>query len=536
MGPSRASGLLLLAFVAVLGAASPAHAWTRTVVQSARAKVDIQSDGTLAVLLRLDVVVHAGWLHELELVGLGSEVDLDRYRPPYFRSEEGEVFRPEIEEREDGSIRLWFPRKDAPRRGEYRGFLRYRARADVRSTEEQGATVGRVVWSVPAWETGLHNVSVELRAPKGSTVPAEMRELSPGVELDVAEHPNRTVATWQRIHLPRMTEWPLSLDVPADAIALPASESSVPSPPGFRPMTKPEQTHLAWALALLATLVLLKRWFVETKMGREQLVIRCSWPTVLALTAIVVATGQWMSPNNLACGAALIALALHRPMPRHASAVGRKWQAASSKDLPKARIHASDLLDATGVSGLAMLIAYGAMHVALGEPDIALLSLPVFLSGTRHHCAAPLDRVARLLRDFAAKLWLPDDAPNLSFAWQLADDGTPRLRAHLSARRAGLLAVSFAVTSSTYGFLQRQRVMLIVETRAQSEADDLVRRRTRVEPDMRASNGGILRIVEWDSEALELLRVLAREAPRPMKASRGTWLLREISEPGRKAA
>ena len=43
-------------------------------------------------------------------------------------------------------------------------------------------------------------------------------------------------------------------------------------------------------------------------------------------------------------------------------------------------------------------------------------------------------------------------------------------------------------------------------------------------------------LVEWDSEALELLRVLAREAPRPMKASRGTWLLREISEPGRKAA
>jgi hypothetical protein len=78
--------------------------------------------------------------------------------------------------------------------------------------------------------------------------------------------------------------------------------------------------------------------------------------------------------------------------------------------------------------------------------------------------------------------------------------------------------------------------MLLVETRAQSDADDLTRRRTDAEPDLRSSDGSILRLVEWNAEAVELLRVLARKAPKPVKASRGTWLLREISEPPRKAA
>ncbi len=536
MRASRASASFLLALAISLGTTTPASAWTRTVVESARAKVDIQSDGTLAVLLRLDVEVYAGWLHELELLGLGNDVELDRYRPPYFRSDEGEVFRPEIEEREDGSIRLWFPRKDAPRRGEYRAFLRYRAKADIHATEAQGTSVGRVVWSVPAWETGLHNVSVELRAPKGSVVPADQRELPAGVELDIAEHPKRTVATWRRIHLPRMTEWPLALDVPTDAIELPAAEPSAPGPPSFRPLATPEETPIAWALALLAALALIKRRLVEMEMGRPQLLIRSSWPKVIFAAAIAVALGQWMSPANLVFGAALIALALHRPSSKQTAVAARSWQAAPFAKLPKPRIQTCELLDATTVVGVLALLAYGGSLVALGQPDIALLSLPIFLSGTRHHDAPSLGRSARLLRGFAAELWLPDDAPNLAFAWELANDGTPRLRAHLPVRRAGLIALSFAVTSSPFGFLQRQRVMLVVETRAQSEADDLVRRRTKVEPDLRASNGSSLRVIDWDSVALELLRVIAREAPQPMKASRGTWLLREISDPGRKAA
>ena len=57
MRPRRVSGLLFLLFAASLSAASPARAWTRTVVQSARATVEVERDATLHILLRLDVEV-----------------------------------------------------------------------------------------------------------------------------------------------------------------------------------------------------------------------------------------------------------------------------------------------------------------------------------------------------------------------------------------------------------------------------------------------------------------------------------------------
>ena len=185
---------------------------------------------------------------------------------------------------------------------------------------------------------------------------------------------------------------------------------------------------------------------------------------------------------------------------------------------------------------MAALLAVSGCLIASGQPESALLALPVFLCGTRYHMAPSIAHASRMLRAFASELWLPADAPELSFGWELASDGTPRLRVYLPVGHAGLLALGFAVTASAPGFLRRHRVMLMVETRAQSSADDVVRRRTKVEPDLRASNGTIVRVIAWDARALELLRVLARKPPKPMKASRGTWLLNEISEPRSEAA
>ncbi|TNF64805.1 MAG: hypothetical protein EP303_00460 [Deltaproteobacteria bacterium] len=154
MRPSRGLGLLLFALCVVLGWSSPAEAWTRTVVKGARATVDIERDATLSILLRLDVEVHAGWLHELELAELGEGLELDRYRPPYFRSEEGEIFRPEAEVHEDGRIHLSFPRREAPRRGEYRVFIRYRTKADARAVESLGLSPhGRLVFTMSRWRS-----------------------------------------------------------------------------------------------------------------------------------------------------------------------------------------------------------------------------------------------------------------------------------------------------------------------------------------------------------------------------------------------
>jgi len=535
MRPRLAPGLFILFLLTGLGSSSTAHGWTRTVVKGARATVDVERDATLSILLRLDVEVHAGWLHELELVDLGEGFELDRYRPPYFRSEEGELFRPEAEVLDNGRVHLSFPRREAPRRGEYRVFMRYRTKADVRAVE--GATQAQVIWSVPAWETGLHNVSVEFRAPKGSSVPSELHDTAPGVGFKVEEQSRRTIIEWRRNHLPRMTAWPLTIDVPLQAIDLPASAPDAPTPNGFQPLPAPEERPFAWALLLVAALVLLKRRSTESRMGASALLVQAPWGSVLLVTGIVLGIGQWLAPSYLLCAAPLLAFALHRPAGASLRSEPLDWLPATSNELPRSKTQASELLDGTTTTGLAVLLGAGTSLISLGEPTAALLLLPLFVTGTRYHLPSSAPAKADVLRRFTSALRLPPETPEISFSWERAsDDGAPRLRLHLESHRAGLKSLSFVVASAPFGFVLRSRVMLLVETRAQSDADDVMRRRTKVTPDVRASNGSILRLVDWDVEAIELLRVISCKAPKPMKASRGTWLLREISEPRRKAA
>jgi len=333
-----------------------------------------------------------------------------------------------------------------------------------------------------------------------------------------------------------MTAWPLTLDIPAEAIALPVAAPDAPAPTGFRPLTIPEERSIAWALLLLAGLVLLKRRSIELRTGRRGLLVQAPWVAVLTLTGGIVALGQWSAPNYLFCALPLIAFSLHRPARWATPSERRDWRSASCKELPVAETPASDFLDATTATGLAALVGGGVGLIALGQPTASLLLLPVFLTGTRHHMAGTAAQTADGLRVFASELRSPADAPEMSFSWELSSGGVPRLRVHLPTHRAGLMTLSFVVTSSPLGFVLRRNIMLLVETRAQSDADDLTRRRTKAEPDLRSSDGGILRLVDWDAEAVELLRVLAREAPKPTKTSRGTWLLREISEPRRRAA
>jgi len=272
------------------------------------------------------------------------------------------------------------------------------------------------------------------------------------------------------------------------------------------------------AMVLLALLALLRRHSLGAKLGAERLWIRASWPAVITGVAFIVGMAQWLSPTQLGWGLPLIAIALHRPV-----ADGRLVA-----DVP-------DVLDVSTPIGVAVLIGCGAVLFALGQPTGTLLLLPVFLSGTRAHLPPTPAEASASLRSFASMLRLPADAPPMSFSCE-NEGNAPRVRVHLPTSRAGLLTIAFVMTSSSMGFLRKRSIMLLVQTRAQSDADDLMRRRVKEARESREPDGTILRLVQWDAEAVELLRVLARRAPRPARASRGTWLLREISEPGRKAA
>jgi hypothetical protein len=531
---SGGSRLLFSVLAVLFSTATPARAWTRTIVHSASARVEVEADATLQVLLRLDVEVHAGWLHELELVDLGSDVELDRDYPPYFRSDEGEVFRPEAQLRDDGRIRLSFPRREAPRRGEYRVYIRYRTGADVSAVEVEGQRRARVVWSVPAWETGLHDVSVEFRAPKGSRVPDKMLDASPGVSVQVTEAPRRTLIRWRRIHVPRLTAWPLALDAPGESIALPTDASTPPPPIAFRPLPTPMEHPIAWVTFAIALLALIKRRVVELKLGRQQLWLDFGWPTALVAVSTIAGTAQFLAPTHLAWGLPLILLALHRPLRKPTPPEARTW--AQARFDRNARELMLAPLDGTTALGALTLLTCSAGFFAIGEPKGALLLLPLFFTGTRHHGPPSSSEARRILSAFVSSLRVPEHAPPMGFVWERANDGAHRVRIELSNARTGLLSVSFVVTSSSTGFLRERSVMLLVRTRTQSDADDLMRRREHGGNALRAVDGSIARLVPWSDEAIELLRVLARRVPKTTEASRGTWLLRELAAPDRKAA
>jgi hypothetical protein len=282
---------------------------------------------------------------------------------------------------------------------------------------------------------------------------------------------------------------------------------------------------------------LVKRSWIEARLGERSLWVPAPWASVLAITASVVAIGQWLAPNHFVCAIPLLAFALHRPASWSPTSQQKNWAATPVKKLLETTFSLGDLVDGTTFAGITVLMAGGAGLMALAEPHAAILLLPLFFTGTRHHIPPSAAENSRMLRMFASDLRIPLDAPEMSFSWErAAEDGACRLRAHLVTQRAGLLSLGFVIAASPVGFVSRRKVMLMVETRAQSDADDLMRRRVDAEPDLRASDGSILRLVDWNLEAIELLRVLARKAPKPVKASRGTWLLREISEPGRRAA
>lgn len=194
------------------------------------------------------------------------------------------------------------------------------------------------------------------------------------------------------------------------------------------------------------------------------------------------------------------------------------------------------LLDGTTVLGALTFTALVAGCFAIGQAKGALFLLPLFFAGTRFDFAPSTQESRRLLLRFASTLRISGDATSMAFAWETADDGAERIRISLPSARAGLVDVSFGVASASMGILRRRSVMLLVQTRAQSDADDVMRRRNCGTEGVRAIDGTVVRLVPWNEAAIELLRVLGQPTPKPVKASRGTWLLRELAAPDRRAA
>ncbi|MCZ6807543.1 MAG: hypothetical protein O7F08_11360, partial [Deltaproteobacteria bacterium] len=277
---------------------------------------------------------------------------------------------------------------------------------------------------------------------------------------------------------------------------------------------------------------------IEVRIDPRALFVRTSWPVVLAAAATLLGLGAWLAPHDIICAIPLLTLALHRPTKPSTLPLERGWQPAAPTRDHKRQTLPSDLLDGTTPAGLVVVAASFALFVLLDQPFAALFLLPVFFTGTRQHRAPTAEESAERLRAFVSDLRLPGEAPPMSFRLEVCGRSAPRCRVVLPTERAGLLSLAFVVTMQMVGAVARRNVMLLVETRAQSDADDLARRRISTEPDFRTPDGRIGRLVEWQPDAMSLIRALGCHAPTKSAraSSRGTWLLRKITESPREAA
>ncbi len=234
-----ANPALVLTTLSLLGLLGPsgAHAWTSTTVRSVTAHVTIPADATAEVQVVAELHVDGGWLESFELDGLDPDLELVAERPPRFEDALGEDLGAAVENPGEGRVVFTFPRRSAPRVGDYLATVTYRTHLDAAPRDGRI----RLRWTLPGWRTGLDDVSITVDGPEGLEVVEDEAgaETSFTVEPVALEGGARRVL--RRAHLPRMREWVVTLEVPATAmnaglvtppsVAAPAVRTSAAPPP-----------------------------------------------------------------------------------------------------------------------------------------------------------------------------------------------------------------------------------------------------------------------------------------------------------------
>ena len=380
-----------------------------------------------------------------------------------------------------------------------------------------------------------------MNAPAGSGLPEAMADPPPGIEVQEQKTPRGTVLTWTRTHLPRMTPWPLSVDMPLAVSQAPKEQDEAAGPPpaaAFRPLLLSESTPLPWYLLLLAVLALAKRASTQKRAGATSLWPHWPWAAILGASVAMVAAGFWLRPQALLFAPALLAFGLQLPRTPSSRWLARDWQTCTPRMLERRTWSAPDLLDGSTLPGLLVLGGCVLLLASFEQAVGALLLLPCFFTGTRMHNAPSAAECTSILRDFARRLALPADAPAMGLAWEQCEEGYPRIRMHLSSARSGVLSLSLAVVSAREGFLLRRRVAVVCETRAQTEADDMLRTLVASTPRTRGPAGRILRVLPWEPDTIQILRALSgsRTSRKPRAARSGSIMRKVLPGRSRKVA
>ncbi len=527
----KASALHALVLVVVLATPGTALAWTDAHIDGVRAKVEVDPNGKAEVTLNLSIDVRRGWLTALELRGLAPDLELSQ-RYMVLRSEDGERYHPEVEVGPEGGIILAFERKDAPRRGQYRTTIRYRTDLARSPSTELGDRWARVSWSLPAWEAGLTDIVVEIRAPKGSRpVPIDQ---GAGVRVTQTERGDKTIIRWKRVQLPRMTPWLVTFDLPASNWVTPTIRKSATvtaEPMAIEPIDPPEPTEpvRGWLLsALLALCCLLKR-----QTGRLRPWLPASpgvaFAGLAALVTITEAPWVWLSWLGM------VAISLKRPQGATLTAPLGQWRSVGAKRLGRRKIREGDWLDATTPTGLLALFSIGLVVVLSFDQETAATALvffvPVFLCGTRFHRGiTPQARLHRLL-EFLRGQRLPAWANGLAygpvaFATPAGEWLDARVRIHCKKWSPGVHSVDLVVGDRPAGLALRSTIEILVVARAASPAHDLLRGSARHASTAYRSNALTAFSLPWSEASLRVICELVADPDAKAARDSGTWIFR----------
>lgn len=503
---ARGFGLPMAALlcVAALAHGNPARAWTKTRVQGAGAEIELHADGRADVLLRIELKVLGGYLSELAVDGLDPDLELDPQRPPRLTSEQGRLYLPQVKSRPEEPLLLFFPRRRAaPWRGEYLVELFYRTRLVPRKSRDAGRNALRVSWTLPAWEVGLENVQIEVKAPPGTRPVAVPEERAHAIEVSFQDGRKTTSIKWRRIRLPQTESWTVAFDVPrrrlaaALAPATAADRADVPSARG-----EPDRTGF-WLAGCIGLLALLKRRLVECACARSSARPVALVPFAsravrhVALVALAVAAGLLFAEHgslSLGLMCALVCLALSRsfcvePLP-DTGAWGAARQAervAAARDRLYAWFGASSWMDATTPLGGALLAgAYLLLGLMLWQRGGAesrpwvlgtLLATPLFITGTRLQLPPSAVEALPTLKKAAARLGMNKWLKTNGYVEPVVFRGGPgavheaRVRLHAAVWPQGIRRVELVSAKRYLPQAHRAGVALLAVAVSGSEAD-----------------------------------------------------------------
>lgn len=255
---TRRLRLCVPVLLAALSLSTGASAWTDTLVESFRARVDARGEGPAKVEIELGIRIRGGWLEGLEITGLDPELVVSRDPRPVLYSAEGQPYFPAVEMASDGSLWIRFAKTKAPRRGTYTAKLTFESPAAA-PRASQGKR--RVEFTIPGFRSGLDGAEIELLVPKGARLPHDFKPTST-VRTSHESRPDGERYVFRRVHLPRTVSFTAALELPsgvgATTIVEGRSFGSLPEPTSpASPLPSPGAMALgvilmAWAVAARA--------------------------------------------------------------------------------------------------------------------------------------------------------------------------------------------------------------------------------------------------------------------------------------------